>query len=107
MAVSIDDTAKAAEEEPETAETEVREDKSDERKVGFEEFSNKYIDAKDSLNNTFGKMINNHINKADVEEIIDKSWNMLGTEYNSYNMLNMLYSMHNYSDTTYMHCMNV
>ena len=104
VAVSIDENAKAEEKEPELAETEAA---TEERKAGFEEFSHKYIDAKDSLNNTFGKMINNNIDKSDVEEIIDKSWNMLGTEYNSYNMLNMLYSMHNYSDTTYMHCMNV
>ena len=104
VAVSIDDKAKVEEKEPELAEPDVT---TDERKAGFEEFSHKYIDAKDSLNNTFGIMINNNIDKSDVEEIIDKSWNMLGTEYNSYNMLNMLYSMHNYSDTTYMHCMNV
>lgn len=73
----------------------------------FRVFSKKYIDAKDKLNNTFGRMLSKNIDKAEVEKMIDESWNMLGKGYNSYNMLGMLYSMHSYSDTTYMHCMNV
>lgn len=76
-------------------------------KEQFRKFNKKYVYAKDKLNNTFGGVINKKIDKTEIEKIIDESWNMLGEDYNTYNMLGMLYSMHSYSDTTYMHCMNV
>ncbi len=73
----------------------------------FKKFNKKYVEAKDKLNNTFGRILNKNIDRNEIQQIIDDSWNMLGKNYNSYNMMGMLYSMHSYSDTTYMHCMNV
>lgn len=73
----------------------------------FKKFNKKYVETKDKLNNTFGKILNRNINKSEIEQMVEESWSMLGKNYNSYNMLGMLYSMHSYSDTTYMHSMNV
>lgn len=73
----------------------------------FKKFNKKYVETKDRLNNAFGKILNKNIDKREIEQMVEDSWSMLGRNYNSYNMLGMLYSMHNYSDTTYMHCMNV
>lgn len=73
----------------------------------FKKFNKKYVETKDKLNNAFGKILNKNINKGEIEQMVEESWGMLGRNYNSYNMLGMLYSMHSYSDTTYMHCMNV
>ncbi|MCM1308496.1 MAG: HD domain-containing protein, partial [Butyrivibrio sp.] len=73
----------------------------------FKKFNKKYVETKDKLNNTFGKILSRNINKSEIEQMVEESWGMLGKNYNSYNMLGMLYSMHSYSDTTYMHCMNV
>lgn len=73
----------------------------------FKKFNKKYVQTKDKLNNAFGKILNKNIDKGEIEQMVEESWSTLGKNYNSYNMLGMLYSMHNYSDTTYMHCMNV
>lgn len=73
----------------------------------FVEFNKKYTESKDSLNNTFAKILQSDVNKEDVEALIDSSWKMLDEDTNTYEMLGMIYSMHSYSDATYMHCMNV
>lgn len=71
------------------------------------EFNKKYTAAKDNLNNTFGKVLKGSLIKDDVENLVDASWNMMDENINTYEMLGMIYSMHRYSDATYMHCMNV
>lgn len=73
----------------------------------FEEFSKKYTSVEDELQNTINKIVDRNIDRDDVERIIDSSWKMLSEEHNSYNMINLLYSMSKYSDSTYTHCMNV
>lgn len=73
----------------------------------FVEFNKKYTESKDRLNNTFAKILKSDVNKDDVEELIDSSWKMMDEDANTYEMLGMIYSMHSYSDATYMHCMNV
>lgn len=82
-------------------------DKIIETKESFADFQKDYGKAKDKLNNTFGKMLKKSADKAEIETMIEESWQMLDRDTNSYDMIGMLYSMHNYSDITYMHCMNV
>lgn len=92
--VTIDDEAKPVEKTP----------------VGtkeFKEFRDTYVKTKDKLNDAFDKIISKQITKEETEAIIDESWKMIDTSHNSYNMMEMIYSLHNYSDATYMHCMNV
>lgn len=73
----------------------------------FEEFNRRYMQGKDELNNTFGKIIRETPDKKEIEHLIDESWKLIDKGTNSYDMLGMLYSMHTYSDSTYMHCLNV
>ena len=73
----------------------------------FKKFTRKYVQAKDSLNNAFGKIVDRNIDRSEIEKIIDESVNLIEDSGNTYNTLSMLYSMHDYSDATYMHCMNV
>ena len=77
------------------------------REKKFVEFNKKYTRSKDKLNNTFAKILKSDVNKDDVEELIDESWKMMDEDSNTYETLGMIYSMHSYSDATYMHCMNV
>ena len=77
------------------------------KKQHFVEFNNKYIKTKDKLNNTFGKILKGKDAQEEIDELINSSWKMMDQDANSFEILSMLYSMHNYSDTTYMHCMNV
>lgn len=73
----------------------------------FKKFTKKYTQAKDNLNNAFGKIVDRNIDRKEIEKILDDSVTLLDQNDNSYNTISMLYSMHDYSDTTYMHCMNV
>lgn len=73
----------------------------------FKKFNESYVMSRDKLNNTFGRILNKNIDKGEIQQMLDESWQVLGKSYNSYNTLGMLYSMRNYSDTTYMHSINV
>lgn len=73
----------------------------------FKKFSKEYSDTKDKLNKTFESFIEKTISKDDVEKLIDDSFKLIIDNGNSYGVMGMLYSMHNYSDHTYMHCVNV
>ena len=71
------------------------------------EFQKSYVTAKDKLNDTFEKVMNLKANKKDIVNLITESWSVCKRANNSYDTINMLYSMHSYSDSTYMHSMNV
>ncbi len=73
----------------------------------FKHFQKKYTKVKDKLNNSFGKVLGHNTNKEELEKMLEDGWNAFNDNNSSYDMIGMLYSMHNYSDTTYMHCMNV
>lgn len=73
----------------------------------FEKFNRRYMQGKDRLGNTFGNIIRETPDKKEIENMIDDSWKLIDEGSNSYDMLGMMYSMHTYSDSTYMHCMNV
>lgn len=73
----------------------------------FKRFNRQYMQGKDKLNNAFGSIIKKNPDKKEIESMINDSWKLIDSGDNSYDMLGMLYSMHNYSDSTYMHCLNV
>ena len=73
----------------------------------FKVFNKEYVEAKNRLNDTFDRILDKNISKEDVSNMIDESWKMINKGYNTYNVMNMLYAMHDFSDSTYMHCMNV
>lgn len=70
-------------------------------------FQDSYVKAKDKLNDTFEKVMNLKADKKDIINLITESWSVCKKANNSYDTINMLYSMHSYSDSTYMHSMNV
>lgn len=71
------------------------------------EFKKNYTATKDSLNNAFASILEKRAEKSTIENLIDSSWKMIDDGANTYEMLGIIYSMHSYSDSTYMHCMNV
>lgn len=73
----------------------------------FIEFNKNYTSQINKLNNTFDKILENGASKEEVENLLENTWESMPQTSNTYEMLNMLYSMHSYSDATYMHCMNV
>ena len=73
----------------------------------FIEFNKNYTNQVNKLNDAFDKIIEKGASKEDVENLLETTWNSMTQTSNTYEMLNMLYSMHSYSDATYMHCMNV
>lgn len=81
--------------------------RSEQEQKAFEKFSHQYTEVEDELSNTMNKIVDKNFDKKDVDELIKSSWNMLSSEHNSYNMINLLYSMSKYSDSTFTHCMNV
>ena len=73
----------------------------------FQEFKKAYIENKNRLNDAFNQVLDRKTKIEDVTELIEDSWQFCNKATNSYDTINMLYSMHSYSDTTYMHSMNV
>lgn len=63
--------------------------------------------VKDSLHNSFNKLLNDVPDSSEVNKVIEMGRNLFdNNKYNS-NFLDMLYSMQEFSDTTYVHCINV
>lgn len=73
----------------------------------FKAFKKSYIENKNRLNDAFNQVIDRKTRKEDISKLIDESWKTCHQATNSYDTINMLYSMHSYSDSTYMHSMNV
>ncbi len=77
-----------------------------EAKKYFEKFNKNYTSVKDSLNNSFADIVNKNISNEDITNVVSESWKLF-EQGNGHDMIGMLFSMHTYSDTTYMHSMNV
>ena len=73
----------------------------------FKAFKKSYIEDKNRLNDAFNQVLDRKMKKEDISTLIEESWNTCHQATNSYDTINMIYSMHSYSDSTYMHSMNV
>lgn len=73
----------------------------------FVEFKQQYSDVKDKVNNAFEAVLRKDADAEVINQIVNDSWQMCSKSRNSYDTINMLYSMHSYSDATYTHSMNV
>lgn len=73
----------------------------------FKAFKKSYIENKNRLNDAFNQVLDRKTKMEDISNLIEESWNTCHSATNSYDTMNMLYSMHSYSDSTYMHSMNV
>lgn len=78
-----------------------------EETMEFLAFKEAYAESKDKLNDAFSQVLDRKMKKEDVRKLVDDSWATCHKATNSYDTINMLYSMHSYSDSTYMHSMNV
>lgn len=73
----------------------------------FKAFKSDSIEVKDSLANSFNKLL---IDKSDPEvinEVISISQRLFNNNRHNINVLDMLHNMQEFSDTTYLHCVNV
>lgn len=73
----------------------------------YVEFKQQYSDVKDKVNNAFEAVLRKDADAEEINQIVNDSWQICSNSKNSYDTINMLYSMHSYSDATYTHCMNV
>ncbi len=100
--IDIDENASSGDNEAAEAN-----DHKQERKVHFEELRHEYDGVKDELDNAFGNIVNGKLDKAEMDSVVNKCYDFFDSNNIGADVINMLYSMHGYSDTTYMHCMNV
>ena len=73
----------------------------------FLEFKKEYSAVRYKVNNTFQNVLRKDADIEEINNIVNDSWDICRNTNNSYDTINMLYSMHTYSDATYTHSMNV
>lgn len=73
----------------------------------FKHFKNETNAVKDSLNNSFNKILNDATDNVELNHIMDMGKKMFADNSGNSNILDMLYCMQEFSDTTYVHCINV
>lgn len=73
----------------------------------FKYFKNETNEVKDSLNNSFNKILNDVTDNVELRHIMDLGKKMFADNCGNSNILDMLYCMQEFSDTTYVHCINV
>lgn len=81
--------------------------RSEEEQKHFEMFASRHTMLQNNLSKTLGNIINHSANEKEINGILNESWNMLSSRHNSYDMINLLYSMSKFSDSTYTHSINV
>lgn len=73
----------------------------------FKEFQKNYEDVTDSMQNSFSDIITRNANDSKVKEIIDKGYQFYQQSGDKANVLDMLHAMREYSDSTFLHSLNV
>jgi len=75
-----------------------------------EDFQKYYKESKvvkDSLNNSFNKILNDASDDNEIRDVLNMSVNMFDRNKSNSNLVDILYTMQEFSDTTYLHCINV
>ncbi|MCI8308021.1 MAG: HD-GYP domain-containing protein [Lachnospiraceae bacterium] len=75
--------------------------------IEFKHFKKETNEVKDSLNNSFNKILNDVTDNVELNHIMDMGKRMFADNCGNSNILDMLYCMQEFSDTTYVHCINV
>ncbi len=75
--------------------------------VEFKKYKEDSTIVKDSLSNSFNSIITDSIEKEDAEQLFDLGRKLFDDNRDNPNVLDILHSMQQFSDTTYLHCVNV
>lgn len=73
----------------------------------LEKFKNDMGEVKDSLNNSFNSIITDCPDKETLNQVIDCGMSFYYDNCKKNNILDILYCIQEFSDTTYVHCINV
>lgn len=73
----------------------------------FKAFMNDSMEIKDSLSNSFNRLFINTAEPESLETVINASQKLFVNNHKNHNLLDMLHNMQKFSDTTYLHCVNV
>ena len=73
----------------------------------FKQYHKETEKVKDSLNNSFNKILNDASDENEIQDVLNMSVHMFDKNKNNSNLLDILYCMQEFSDTTYLHCINV
>lgn len=73
----------------------------------FQEFQKTYEEVTDSMQNSFSDIITRNADDENVREIIEKGYLFYKNGGDKANILDMLHAMREYSDSTFLHSLNV
>ena len=73
----------------------------------FKEFQKTYDDVTDSMQNSFSDIITRNADDSKVRGLIDKGYDFYKQSGDKSNVLDMLHAMREYSDSTFLHSLNV
>ncbi len=73
----------------------------------FIEFKNEYVQISDGLHNSFNNIVEKNISEQELVNTIHECVELYKSSNSSFNILNMLHHMRDFSDATFVHSLNV